>query len=210
MCGTRNSGVAFFFAKNRGKFSIRCYICSSYSLYRQTTEKLKGLNTETEYIELVARMRETVYRLARSITLNDAEAEDIAQDVFERVWLMREKIIKSDYPRAYVCRIAHNLAIDRCRERTRKQGFEGLERHTTASNGDAATDISDMAALTLKLINQLPEKQRIAIHLRDVEGYEIEEIAEVIGCDDSSVRMNLSRARKALREQIIAIMNYGV
>lgn len=168
------------------------------------------MNTETEYIELVARMRDTVYRLARSITLNDAEAEDIAQDVFERVWLMREKIIKSDYPRAYVCRIAHNLAIDRCRERTRKQEFEGLERHTTASNGDAATDISDMVALTLKLINQLPEKQRIAIHLRDVEGYEIEEIAEVIGCDDSSVRMNLSRARKALREQIIAIMNYGV
>lgn len=168
------------------------------------------MNTETEYIELVARMRETVYRLARSITLNDAEAEDIAQDVFERVWLMREKIIKSDYPRAYVCRIAHNLAIDRCRERTRKQKFEGLEHHNVASNGDTATDISDMAALTLKLINQLPEKQRIAIHLRDVEGYEIEEIAEVIECDDSSVRMNLSRARKALREQIIAIMNYGV
>ncbi|MBO7261605.1 MAG: RNA polymerase sigma factor [Alistipes sp.] len=168
------------------------------------------MNTETEYIELVARMRDTVYRLARSITLNDAEAEDIAQDVFERVWLMREKIIKSDYPRAYVCRIAHNLAIDRCRERTRKQEFESLERHTTASNGDVATDISDMAALTLKLINQLPEKQRIAIHLRDVEGCEIEEIAEVIGCDDSSVRMNISRARKALREQIIAIMNYGV
>ncbi|MBQ6612918.1 MAG: sigma-70 family RNA polymerase sigma factor [Alistipes sp.] len=168
------------------------------------------MNTETEYIELVARMRETVYRLARSITLNDAEAEDITQDVFEKVWRSREIIMHSDYPRAYICRMAHNLAIDRCRERVRKQEFEGLERQNVANNGDATTDISDMAALTLRLINRLPEKQRVTIHLRDVEGYEIEEIAKVVGCDDSSVRMNLSRARKTLREQIIAYMNYGV
>lgn len=168
------------------------------------------MNTETEYIELVARMRETVYRLARSITLNDAEAEDITQDVFEKVWRSREIIMHSDYPRAYICRMAHNLAIDRCRERVRKQEFEGLERQNVANNGDVTTDISDMAALTLRLIHRLPEKQRVTIHLRDVEGYEIEEIAKVVGCDDSSVRMNLSRARKTLREQIIAYMNYGV
>lgn len=168
------------------------------------------MNTETEYIELVARMRETVYRLARSITLNDAEAEDITQDVFEKVWRSREIIMHSDYPRAYICRMAHNLAIDRCRERVRKQEFEGLERQNVANNGDVTTDISDMAALTLRLINRLPEKQRVTIHLRDVEGYEIEEIAKVVGCDDSSVRMNLSRARKTLREQIIAYINYGV
>jgi RNA polymerase sigma-70 factor (ECF subfamily) len=50
----------------------------------------------------------------------------------------------------------------------------------------------------------------LAIHLRDVEGYEIEEIGEVLGIDENSVRMNLSRARKSVRTELIKAINYGV
>lgn len=168
------------------------------------------MNTETEYITLVARMRDTVYRLARSILTNDAETEDVTQDVFEKVWRIRDSILRSDYPRAYVCRIAHNLAIDRQRERVRKCGMEVVERGDMLSDGNVSSNIKDMATLTLDLISRLPEKQRAVIHLRDVEGYEIEEIAQVVEGDENSVRMNLSRARKTIREQLTIIVNYGV
>lgn len=168
------------------------------------------MNTETEYIELVARMRDTVYRLARSIMVNDAEAEDITQDVFERVWRLRDAILRSDYPRAYVCRIAHNMAIDRYREQLRKRGLDNVEHSDGISDGNITTNNNDMAALTLRLIAKLPEKQRVAIHLRDIEGYEMEEIARVMESDESSARMNLSRARRTIREQLMEMMNHGV
>ena len=103
--------------------------------------------------------------------------------------------------------MAHNLAIDRKRTRLRRQTFAINEEIATI---DTSAELSDITSITQRAIASLPEKQRIAIHLRDVEGYEIEEIAEVTGCDGNSVRMNLSRARKSIRESIINAMNYGV
>ena len=169
------------------------------------------MNTETEYITLIIELKDTLYRLARSIVLNSAEAEDIVQDLFERAWRARDSVLRSDYPRAYLCRMAHNLAIDRLRRSARQRDFsETKGSYVECSDGNMSIDNSDMAQLTRQLIDRLSERQRVAIHMRDVEGYEIEEIAQVLECDETSVRMNLSRARKSIREQLIKSMNYGV
>jgi RNA polymerase sigma-70 factor (ECF subfamily) len=105
--------------------------------------------------------------------------------------------------------MAHNLAIDRERTRVRHKTFT-IEENTSSNSNDTLIELSDIKSITQQAIASLPEKQRLAIHLRDIEGYEIEEIAEAIGCDNVSVRMNLSRARKSIRERIINAMNYGV
>ena len=167
------------------------------------------MKNETQYIELVSELRNTIYRLVLSIISDSAEAEDIVQDVFERIWLIRDKVLNSTFPRAYACRIAHNLAIDRERIKKRRQTFSVNDEITT-NDITISAELSDIASITQQAIASLPEKQRLAIHLRDVEGYEIEEIAEVLGCDNTSVRMNLSRARKSVREELIKTMNYGV
>ena len=168
------------------------------------------MKTEAQYIEFVNSLHDTVYRLARSIITSDAEAEDIVQDVFEKVWRARDAVLQSQYPRAYVCRMAHNLAIDRQRARQRAQNFMTAEDNSPIADGDSETTTKDMAALTRKLIAQLPEKQRLAIHMRDIEGYEMDEIASLLESDEASVRVNISRARKSIREQLIKMMNYGV
>ena len=168
------------------------------------------MKTEAQYIEFVNSLRDTVYRLARSIIMDDAEAEDIVQDLFERVWRARDTVLTNQYPRAYVCRMAHNLAIDRQRAKQRAQSFICVDGVMPTADGEHETTTKDMASLTRRLITELPEKQRVAIHMRDVEGYEIEEIAALLECDEASVRMNLSRARKSVREQLIKLMNYGV
>lgn len=168
------------------------------------------MKTEAEYIEFVSTLRDTVYRLARSITGDDVEAEDVVQDLFERVWRARDAVLESDYPRAYVCRMARNLAIDRQRAKQRNQSFSLTERSAGISDGEGDTNTKDMAALTIKLIEQLPERQRLTIQMRDVEGYEMEEIAHILESDEASVRVNLSRARKSVREQLVKIMSYGV
>jgi RNA polymerase sigma-70 factor (ECF subfamily) len=59
-----------------------------------------------------------------------------------------------------------------------------------------------------KIIDGLPELQKCIIRLRDIEGYELLEIAEIMGTQVSAVSMNLSRARKKVREQLFRVMNY--
>jgi RNA polymerase sigma-70 factor (ECF subfamily) len=106
--------------------------------------------------------------------------------------------------------MAHNLAIDRLRQLQRRPSVS-IEHSVIHSNdGEVQSNNRDIAALTRSIISKLPEKQRLAIHLRDVEGYDIEEIGEVLGIDETNVRMNLSRARKSVRTQLIEAMNYGV
>lgn len=160
------------------------------------------------YTELISEVKDSVYRMALSLVGEHAEAEDITQDIYERVWRARDKVLLEERPLAYVCRMTRNLAIDRLRQRERQASTNSpvIEREGI---GDGS-DLRDITQRTKAVIATLPEKQRLTIHLRDVEGYEIEEIAEIMEMDATSVRMNLSRARKSVREQVLKLMNYGV
>ena len=160
------------------------------------------------YTELISEVKETVYRLALSLVGERTEAEDITQDIYERVWRARDKVLLEEHPRAYVCRMTHNLAIDRVRKRSRLTIGSSAEL-LNEQHGDG-TDLRDISEQTQILIANLPDKQRTVIHLRDVEGYEIEEIAHILEMDVTSVRMNLSRARRSIREQLLKLMSYGV
>ena len=166
---------------------------------------------DVKYIELITKLRDTIYRLARSIIGDDAEAEDVMQDIFERVWKARDKVLSCNNPQAYICRMTRNLAIDHQRAKRFKQLFtKEEEKQLAMSDGNKDASINDMATLTLKLIQQLPEPQRTIIHLRDIEGYEMADIAEIVERDEPTVRVALSRARKSIRLQLIEIINHGV
>ncbi len=161
--------------------------------------------TTEQYTEFILSLRDTVFRLALSITGSQVEAEDVAQDIYEKVWRARDKVLQSAYPRAYVCRMARNLAIDRVRlRRETTQIADGI-----VEDGNSRAEVANLAEYTRQIIAHLPEKQQVTIHMRDVEGYEIDEIAEVLECDSASVRTNLSRARKSIREQLLKVISYG-
>lgn len=177
-------------------------------IVKRKTETMS--DTTHKYTALISEIKDTVFRLACSLMGDSDEAKDVTQDAYERVWRARDTVLAQRYPRAYVCRIVRNLAIDRLRSKKRLHSLEEGWQSTIAYNDMSPNhEIRDIAELTKKCITQLPERQRIAIHMRDIEGYEIEEIAETLECDPTSVRMNLSRARKSVREEIIKSINYG-
>lgn len=157
------------------------------------------------YTQFILSVKDTVFRLALSLVGSSVEAEDIVQDIYERVWRARDKVLSEPYPRAYVCRMTRNLAIDRLRARRQNvdQDWGGY------TDGDREVAIKDMAQFTRQVIASLPERQQVAIEMRDVEGYEIEEIAAILECDTASVRMNISRARKRVRDEVLKALNYG-
>ncbi|MBQ4499737.1 MAG: RNA polymerase sigma factor [Alistipes sp.] len=163
--------------------------------------------TTDRYIELITEVKDTVYRLALNLLADRSEAEDVAQDVYERVWRTRDEVLSRSYPRAYICRMTRNLAIDRLRQRRDTAISE--TRGMSSGDGNSIIEINDMAALTQQYIAELPERQRITIYMRDVEGYSFEEIAETMESDPTTVRMNLSRARKTIRDRVLKAMNYG-
>ena len=167
------------------------------------------VDSEREFVALLTRLRDMLYRLARSIVLDDAEAEDVLSDLFERAWKLRDTVLASDNPRAYICRMARNLAIDSWRRHSRRSELNA-SLDVDAIDSAKAFDERDMVAITRQLIERLPERQRTVVQLRDVEGYDIIEIAQILECDESSVRMNLSRARRSVREQLLIYLNYGV
>ena len=85
-----------------------------------------------------------------------------------------------------------------------------LEKINEPDENKIVYDVYELAEITKKLIRNLPEKQKMAIHLRDVEQYEYNEISEMLEMDIPSIRMNLSRARKTISEKLIKITSYGL
>ena len=71
-------------------------------------------------------------------------------------------------------------------------------------------ELSDEMQLVFKAMEALPEKQRIVMQLRDIEQFEFQEISEMLDINETAIRVNLSRARKAVREELVKQYNYGI
>ncbi len=149
-------------------------------------------------------MKDRLYRLARGMLTDSAEADDAVQDVLERMWRRRDELEGNVEAFAYTS--VRNLCIDRLRRRRLLRGAN-VEPEHEISHG---IEVRDMHAAVRRVIAMLPEKQQLVIQLRDVEGCEFEEIASVVGMDESGVRSTLSRARKTVRERMLKIMNHGL
>ena len=71
-------------------------------------------------------------------------------------------------------------------------------------------EANDGVSIVFRIMETLPEQQKLVLQLRDVEQFEFKEIAEILDSNETAVRVSLSRARKAVREQLIKQYNYGV
>ena len=143
-----------------------------------------------------------MFRLACSILGRSDEAEDMMQDVAERI--LRKQVRDIGNIDAFLTKSVKNACIDRIRRR----------RDTTPKIPDVLDernpDMWNEQQLIHKAMARLPEKQRITLHLKDIEGYSTKEVAEILETDESNVRTILSRSRKALREIIEKEFGYGI
>lgn len=154
-----------------------------------------------------------LFRFALKFLGNEEEAKDVVQEVFIRVWNGREQMAQVQNWEAWCMRITRNLSLDRIRSLSRKQ-TQGIEatfdvRHESLSPHES-TEIGESMQRIKEFISSLPEKQRQVIHLRDVEGYSYNEICEILELDMNQVKVNLFRARNAVREKLMKINAYGL
>jgi RNA polymerase sigma factor (sigma-70 family) len=158
-------------------------------------------------------VKNKLFRFALRFLNNEEEAKDVVQEVFIRVWNGREQMNEIQNWEAWCMRITRNLSLDRIRTMTRKK-TQPIEasfdlRHDALTPLESTETRESMERIS-QLIAGLPAKQRQIIHLRDVEGYSYNEICDIMEIDLNQVKVNLFRARNAVREKLTKIDAYGL
>ena len=144
-------------------------------------------------------LRNRLYRLAYLWVKDRALAQDILQTVFEKA-LNKEDILKQvQNPAGWMVRTLKNESLHQVKIQRRTSGLEGLEMFEEPSEEDSP---DHRAQWVMRFVRSLPEKQREIFHLREIEGLTYSEIADYLEVSVEQVKVNLHRARKALREYL--------
>lgn len=158
-------------------------------------------------------LKDKLFRLALRITLNREEAEDIVQDTLIKVWNSRDKWQQLDSIEAYSLTIARNLSLDRIKKMENQNGSledEKTEKPDTTSNPSERMIQKDKLDIVKRMIDELPEKQRSCIQLRDIEGKAYKDIALILGITEEQVKINIFRARQTIKQRFQQFDKYGL
>ena len=158
-------------------------------------------------------LKDVLYRLALRITLKHEEAQDIVQDTLVRVWSKRDEWDSIESIEAFSLTICRNLALDRIKLKANSnESLESIHIDTPDNSGTPYDQMlqKDRIELVRRMVNSLPEKQRSCMQLRDFEGKSYKEISSILGISDDQVKVNIFRARQAIKQKYQQIEGYGL
>jgi len=166
------------------------------------------------FTELVGRFQGRVTNLISRVLNDRGASDDLAQEVFVRVFVHRRNYRRGSKFSTWVFTIAANLAKNEIRRRVRRRNLFSLDALTEMLN-DSIPELADPAESSEsglereqlqgevgRAIATVPEKYRLALVLRDIEGLAYEEIAEVLGVPGGTVRSRINRARSMLKRKL--------
>lgn len=151
---------------------------------------------------IVLPLREKLLGYSRKWPEAGADAEDIVQEVLLRLWERRDSLDGYRNLEALAVQMVKNRCIDRWRMQKKLDVPCLTGAEAAPDNPELLLERKDAADRVKALIERLPPLQQAIIRMKDVEGYELDEIAAITGTQAEAVRMNLSRARKKVREGI--------
>ena len=159
-------------------------------------------------------LKNELFRLALRITLNRVEAEDVVQETMIKVWNRRDHWDELESIEAFCLTICRNIAIDKTRKAENQNQSLADEHdapdHSYSSNPEEQAMQQDRVQLVRRLIDNLPEKQRSVMQLRDIEGKSYKEIAQILAISEEQVKINIFRARQTIKQKFIETEKYGL
>lgn len=167
--------------------------------------------TQGEFLNIVMPFKDKVFRLAKRLLVSTEEAEDATQEVLLKLWNNKKKIQEYKNVEAFSMTMTKNFCYDKLKS---KQAQNLKIVHSNYEDGNTSLqkqiELNDSVDWVSKIIEELPEQQKVIIQLRDIEEYDFDEIAKMLDMNNTAVRVNLSRARKAIREKLTNTHNYGI
>lgn len=163
------------------------------------------------FVSTVTPFRGKLYRVALRLLVSTDEAEDAVQEVMLKLWAKRDDLDRYTSVEALAMTMTKNFCLDQLKS---KRAGNLRIVHSNYTDGDPGLqrrlEDRDTMRIVEKMMEGLPEQQKMIVQLRDIEQYEYEEIASIMGMNETAVRVALSRARKTLRESMIKTHNYGI
>ena len=184
----------------------------SHELPSDTELIAKILAGDTDAMETLMRLHNrTLYRTARAILRDDAEAEDAVQEAYLRAYRALATFRGESKLSTWLVRITANEALMRRRRNARvalvrpiEEDADALERVQTAASSEPESEAqrSEVRRLLEARIDALPEAYRAVFVLRGLEELTVEETARALEIPDATVRTRYFRARRLLRESM--------
>ena len=149
--------------------------------------------------------------MAKRLLVSTEEAEDATQEVLVKLWNNNESLSKYASVEAFAMTMTKNYCLDQLKSK-RASNLQIVHSNYTDNGASVQKQIEDKDSWNWveKIIETLPEQQRLIVQMRDVEEYEFAEIAQILDMNETAVRVALSRARKEIREQLVKKHNYGI
>lgn len=166
--------------------------------------------TVEEFTHQLLPLKDKLFRFSYRLLGNKDDAQDAVQDVYVKMWKMRDRLKEVRSKEALMMTTTRNLCLDRIKSKSNKF----ITLHEEFGKGSEETphtqiEHTDMLKWVKKEMELLPEQQKTLLHLRDMEQLDFAEIAEITGFEENYIRVNLSRARKKIREKIQKINSYA-
>lgn len=159
-------------------------------------------------------LKNELYRLALRITLNQEEAEDIVQETLIKVWNKRESWQAIESLEGFALTICRNMALDSVRKSSKRH--EELNDNALLNKQDNTLSPyetllqRERLKIVRDIIDELPEKQKSCMQLRDIEGKSYKEISQILNISEEQVKINIYRARQAVKAKFKTLENYGL
>ncbi len=157
-------------------------------------------------------MKDLLFRLALRITLNREDAEDVVQETLIRCWNKRDEWENIDSIQAFATTVCRNLSLDctkRAGRKTRNLEDDTLKQTPpTTSTADSPMEKmmkSERIAQLKRIVDALPENQKLCLQLRDFEEKSYKEIAELLQMTEQQVKTNIFRARQTIKARFTEV-----
>jgi RNA polymerase sigma-70 factor (ECF subfamily) len=160
--------------------------------------------TRADFSELIKQLNRKLYGYAFRILRNKEEAEDAVQEVFIKLWNMKDKLNQYTSADALATTITKNYCIDQIRKHKNIYQVEPGNhdyKQTSSPSPHEQMEILESNEIIRKIIDNLPDIYKYLIRLKDIDGFSYDEIAEQTGQNINTLRVTLSRARRLIRDE---------
>lgn len=166
---------------------------------------------EHTFLNIINPVKDKMYRMALRLLTSKEAAEDATQEVILKLWNRREKIKSYVNVEAFAMTVTKNYCLDQLKSK-QNSNLRIVHQNYESNNISLQKEIevNDEMEWLGRIVASLPEQQKLIFQLRDIEQYEYEEIAKIMEMNQTAIRVNLSRARKAIREKLLKKHNYGI